>query len=123
MTSTLGPYSPVRRVGPVIVTSGQLGTVPGPDGKPVLVDGGLIAELGQALTNLSDVLQTVGATLQDVVKATLFVTDLTEFAKVNEVWTEMFGDNRPARSAIGVAALPLGASAEVEAWAWIGARD
>ncbi len=117
MSRPIGPYTPVRRAGEWVVTSGQLGTRPGPEGTPVLVEGGTLAQLGQALENLAAVLATEGASLDDVTKATLFLTDLDEFAAVNEVWVAAFGEHRPARSAIGVAALPLGARVEVEAWA------
>lgn len=77
-----------------------------------------MAELRQALANLADVLSTEGAGLGDVVKATLFLVDMAELGLVNQVWSEVFGDDRPTRSAVGVAALPLGARVEVEAWAW-----
>lgn len=113
----MGPYSPAVRAGAWVVTSGQLGTVPGPDGAPVLVEGGMPAQIRQALANLSAVLAAEGAGLGDVVKATVFLVDMSDFGAVNEAWTEAFGGHRPARSAVGVAALPLGARVEVEAWA------
>jgi 2-iminobutanoate/2-iminopropanoate deaminase len=113
----VGPYAPVRRAGDWVVTSGQVGGRPGPDGSPALVDGGTVAELRQALANLAEVLAAEGATLADVVKTTLFLVDMSELGAVNEVWTEVFGSHRPARSAVAVAALPLGARVEVEAWA------
>jgi 2-iminobutanoate/2-iminopropanoate deaminase len=100
-----------------VVTSGQLGLAPGPGGAPALVEGGTAAELRQALANLASVLAEEGATLADVVKTTLFVLDMGEFALVNDIWCEVFGDPRPTRSAVAVAALPLGARVEVEAWA------
>jgi len=117
VSRAVGPYAPVRRAGDWVVTSGQVGVQPGPDGSPALVDGGTMAELRQALANLAEVLGAEGATLDDVVKTTLFLVDMTEFGAVNEVWTEVFGSHRPARSAVAVAALPLGARVEVEAWA------
>lgn len=110
----VGPYSPVVRVGKWLVTSGQLGTIPGPDGAPQLVEGGTGAQLAKALENLSAVLATEGATLADVVKATVFLVDMGEFAVVNERWIEAFGNHRPARSAVGVAALPRGGAVEIE---------
>jgi 2-iminobutanoate/2-iminopropanoate deaminase len=114
----VGPYSPVLRAGDWVVSSGQLGSVPGPDGAPTLVDGGTTAQLRQALANLTSVLGSEGATLSDVVKTTLFLVDMADFVAVNEVWVEVFGEHRPTRSAIAVAALPLGARVEVEAWAF-----
>jgi 2-iminobutanoate/2-iminopropanoate deaminase len=116
----VGPYSPVRAAGDWVVTSGQLGVTPGPDGSPVLVGGGTAGQLRQALANLAGVLESAGASLSQVVKATLFLTDMADFAAANEVWVETFSDPRPARSAIGVVTLPLGAAVEVEAWAWVG---
>lgn len=113
----VGPYSPVLRSGDWVVTSGQIGVAPGPDGAPAVVPGGTVAELRQALDNLAAVLATEGAGLGDVVKTTLFLVDMAEFADVNAVWVAVFGDHRPTRSAVGVAALPLGARVEVEAWA------
>jgi 2-iminobutanoate/2-iminopropanoate deaminase len=118
MTRPVGPYSPVRRAGDWVITSGQLGLAPGPDGTPALVEGGTAAQLGRALANLASVLAEEGASLAHVVKATLFLVDMDDFAAANEVWIAAFGDNRPTRSAVGVAALPLGARAEVEAWAY-----
>lgn len=113
----VGPYSPVLRSGDWVVTSGQIGVAAGPDGTPAVVPGGTVAELRQALDNLSAVLAGEGATLGDVVKTTLFLVDMADFADVNAVWVAAFGDHRPTRSAVAVAALPLGARVEVEAWA------
>jgi len=118
----VGPYSPVLAAGGWVVTSGQIGLATGPDGQPALVAGGTLAELRQALANLASVLASAGATLDDVVKTTLFLVDMGEFAAVNAVWVEVFDQHRPTRSAIGVAALPLGARVEVEAWAHVPGR-
>jgi 2-iminobutanoate/2-iminopropanoate deaminase len=115
----VGPYAPARRAGDWVVTSGQLGVTPGADGLPALVSGGTAAELRQALANLSAVLVPEGADLSHVVKATLFLVDMDDYPAVNEVWAEAFGDPRPARSAVAVAALPLGARVEVEVWAHV----
>ncbi len=114
----IGPYRPVLRAGDWVITSGQLGAAPGPDGTPVVVPGGTVAELRRALENVVAVLATEGATLDDVVKTTLFLVDMADFADVNAVWIETFGRHRPTRSAVAVAALPLGARVEVEAWAY-----
>jgi 2-iminobutanoate/2-iminopropanoate deaminase len=103
-----------------VITSGQLGTVTGDDGLPHLVEGGTVAELRQALANLSDVLVEEGATQSDVVKATIFVTDIDDYLAVNAVWREFYTDLPPCRSLVAVSALPLGARVEVEAWAHIG---
>jgi 2-iminobutanoate/2-iminopropanoate deaminase len=108
----------VRRVGDWVITSGQVGLARDGDGKAGLVPGGTVAQLRQALRNLAEVLAVEGATLPDVVKTTLYLVDMSEFASVNEVWVEFFTDNRPTRSAVAVAALPIGARVEVEAWAY-----
>ena len=118
MSPAIGPYSPVRRVGDWVVTSGQIGLSTDDSGAPTLVSGGTVAELRQALQNVAEVLAIEGATLADVVKTTLYLVDMGDFTAVNEAWVEHFSENRPTRSAVAVAALPLGARAEVEAWAY-----
>jgi 2-iminobutanoate/2-iminopropanoate deaminase len=117
MTTPVGPYTPIVRAGEWLVVSGQVGIR---DGK--LVSGGLESELRQAVANLSGLLESAGATLADVVKTTVFLRHLgSDYPKMNDVYIELFGAHRPARSAVGVADLPLGALVEVEAWAHLGA--
>jgi len=122
VSPAVGPYSPVQRAGEWVVTSGQIGTILGDDGAPKLVEGGTIAEFRQAMANLVDVLASEGASLTDVKKTTLFLSSIDDFAAVNEVWVELFGDHRPTRSAVAVAALPLAAHVEIEAWAYASAK-
>jgi len=111
----VGPYTPIVRAGEWLVVSGQVGIA---DGK--LVTGGLEGELRQAIANLEGLLASEGASLHDVAKTTVFLKHLaTDYARMNEVYIELFGDHRPARSAIGVAELPIGALVEVEAWAHV----
>jgi 2-iminobutanoate/2-iminopropanoate deaminase len=118
MAESVGPYTPIVDAGDWLIVSGQVGIA---DGK--LVPGGTEAELRQAISNLGDVLATKGASLADVVKTTVFLRHLGgDYPRMNEVYMELFGDHRPARSAVGVAELPLGALVEVEAWAYIGPR-
>ncbi len=117
MAAPVGPYSPWRRAGDLVVISGQLGVVTGEDG-PTLVGGGAADQLRQALDNARHVLAQAGVTFDQVVKATLFMLDMKEFAACNEVWVEAFDAPRPTRSAIAVHQLPLGALAEVELWAY-----
>jgi 2-iminobutanoate/2-iminopropanoate deaminase len=105
-------------VGDWVVTSGQVGVATDAEGATALVAGGTVPQLHQALQNLAEVLAIEGATLADVVKTTLFLVDIDDFAAINEVWVEYFSENRPARSAVAVAALPIGARVEVEAWAY-----
>ena len=116
MSTPVGPYSPIVRAGSLVVTSGQLGLLPSETG-PVLVEGGTSAQLRQALANALELLSSEALRIEDVIKATVFLVDMSEFADVNEVWIEFFGNHRPARTAIGVGALPLGASIEIELWA------
>ena len=111
----VGPYTPVVRAGEWLVVSGQVGLA---DGK--LVPGGLEDELRQAIANLRGHLEANGASLTDVVKTTVFLRHMSDYALMNEVYIDEFGDHRPARSAIGVAELPIGALVEVEAWAYTG---
>ena len=82
-----------------------------------LVEGDVTAQAERVLGNVRAVLGDVGGTLADVAKATIFLVDLADFAAVNAVYAEAFGDHRPARSTIQVAALPAGARVEIEGWA------
>ena len=115
MSTPVGPYSPIVRAGDFLICSGQIGIADG-----ALVPGGLIAQFRQAVANAEAVLATEGATLADVVKATVFLIHMDDFGAMNNAYIECFGDNRPARSAVGVAALPLGALVEIELWAYSG---
>ncbi len=97
------------------MASGQLGLA---DGK--MVHGGVAAETRQALANLSALLSEQGASLEQVVKTTVFLRHITDYPAMNDAYVAVFGDHRPARSAVAVAAIPLDALVEVEAWAWVG---
>jgi len=108
----VGPYTPVVRSGDWLICSGQVGLADG-----ALVDGGVEAQTRQALTNLAGLLAGEGAALDDVVKTTVFLADINDYGAVNQVYAEVFAGHRPARSAVAVAGLPLGALVEVEAWA------
>jgi 2-iminobutanoate/2-iminopropanoate deaminase len=112
----LGAYTPIVRAGDWLVVSGQVGM--GDSGH--LVSGGTSAELRRAIANLEAQLGTVGARLDQVVKTTVFLRHMSDFVVMNEVYTDCFGNHRPARSAVGVAELPLGALVEIEAWAYVG---
>lgn len=120
MSAPIGPYRPIVRAGPWLISSGQLGIEPNPDpaAAPVLVAGGVAAQLTQALANGERLLEGEGATRTDVIKTTVFVTDMADFATVNQAYANFFDDHRPARSVIGVVALPLDAQVEVELWAY-----
>jgi len=113
----IGPYSQAVKVGPWVFCSGQLGMDP-ETGQ--LVPGGIEAETRQALTNLQRVLEAAGASLDHVVKVTVFLQDIGDFAKMNEVYSTFFRVPYPARAAVQVAALPKGARVEIEAIAYLG---
>ena len=110
----LGPYSPAVRAGDFLAVSGQTGSVDG-----ALVPGGLDAECRQVLANLRGVLEANGASMADVVKTMVFLTDMADFAAMNALYVAAFDDHRPARSTVQVAGLPLGACVEIEAWAYV----
>jgi 2-iminobutanoate/2-iminopropanoate deaminase len=114
MSTPVGPYTPIVRGGDLLFTAGQIGITA--DG---LVEGGLEPELRQVFINLRSVLSSAGASLADVVKTTVFMADMGDYVKMNEIYVEEFGDHRPARSAVAVAALPLGARIEIEAIATV----
>jgi 2-iminobutanoate/2-iminopropanoate deaminase len=113
MSSPIGPYTPLVRAGQWLVSSGQIGLS---DGR--VVAGGVRDETRQALENLAILLTAEGSGLNQVVKTTVFLRHMRDYPIMNEVWAEMFGDHRPARSAVAVSELPLHALVEVEAWAW-----
>ena len=119
MSTPVGPYTPAVRAGDWLVCSGQLGTVHGDDG-PVLVEGGFEEQARQALSNVSGVLAGRGVGWANVVKTTVFLADIADYAAFNAVYLEVLGKHRPARSVVAVAALPMGARVEVEAWAFVG---
>lgn len=112
MSKPVGPYTPVVRAGGWVVCSGQLGLRDG-----ALVPGGVAAQLTVAIDNLAGLLASQGAALSDVVKTTVFLTDMAHYAEMNDAYATAFGNHRPARSAVAVAGLPLGGLVEIEAWA------
>jgi 2-iminobutanoate/2-iminopropanoate deaminase len=111
-----GPYSPAVRAGGFIYVSGQVPIDPVTN---TPVTGDVKAETRQVLTNVRRILEGCGASLSDVVKCCVFLADVKDFAAMNEVYTEFFGAAKPARTTIGVAALPLpGAKVEIDAVAY-----
>mgnify|MGYP001248671943 FL=1 len=116
----IGPYSVAIKAGPFVFTSGQLGLDPV---SGAIVEGGVEAETRQALTNLSHVLEAAGSSLALVVKTTVFLRDINDFARMNAVYGEFFTQNPPARSAVQVAALPKGGAVEIEAVAHLPSED
>lgn len=116
--AAIGPYSPAIRVGELVFCSGQIPLDPATG---ALVEGDITAQTNQSMRNLSAVLEAAGANLDKIVKTTIFLVDLAEFAKVNEAYGKFFMGTPPARSTVQVCALPKGARVEVEAIAHLGA--
>ncbi len=109
--AAIGPYSQAIRSGDFIFASGQGGLDP-VSGKRV--EGGVAAQAEQVMRNLAAVLEAAGANLACVVKTTIFLRHIKDFATVNEVYARYIGDPKPARSTIAAAALPMGALVEIE---------
>ena len=108
----IGPYSAGVRAGPFIYTAGQIGIDPATGD---LVPGGIEAETHQALTNVKNILEAAGASMDRVVKTTVFLGEMLDFARMNAVYAKFFTAAPPARSTVAVAGLPKGASVEIEA--------
>jgi 2-iminobutanoate/2-iminopropanoate deaminase len=113
----IGPYSLGIRSQGFIFASGTIGIDP-KTGK--MVPGGVEAETRQALLNLGNILESGGSALSQVVKTTVFLLDMAQFARMNQVYAEFFPEDPPARSTVQVVALPGGAQVEVEAIAAVG---
>ena len=109
--SAIGPYSQGMIVGDLVFTSGQIPLNP--------ESGELVTEISKAtvqvMANLSAILEAAGSSLEKVIKTTIFLQDLNDFEKVNEIYGDYFKDNLPARSCVQVAKLPKGAIIEIEA--------
>lgn len=112
----IGPYSQAIRAGNLLFTAGQIALTP--EGTLVADDAG--AQARQAITNLEAVLVAGGASLDSVVKTTIFLKDMNDFEAVNRVYAEYFGGSAPARSTVQVARLPKDALVEIEAIAIVG---
>ena len=108
----IGPYSQGINYNNLVFTSGQIPIDPITNS---LIKGDLKKEVMQILTNLDTILRKGGSSLQDIIKLTVFLVDLTKFSELNKVFELYFKDNLPARSVVGVSALPLGANVEIEA--------
>jgi len=110
--AAVGPYSQAVRVGDLVFTAGQVALDPA-TGK--LVEGGIEEQTRQVLQNLAAVLEAAGSSLDRVVKTTVFLKDMGDFAAMNAVYAEFFPTDPPARSTVEVSALALGALVEIEA--------
>jgi 2-iminobutanoate/2-iminopropanoate deaminase len=112
----VGPYSQAVRTAGLVFSSGQLGLIPG---TKEFAGPDVEAQTRQALQNLQAVLQAAGSCLEHVVKTTVFLADMAEFATMNGIYSQFFPQEPPARSAVQAAALPLGARVEIEAVALV----
>lgn len=107
----IGPYSQAIHIGNLVYTAGQVGLDPA---TMELVPGGIEEQTRQTLKNLTNVLETAGVSTSNVVKTTVFLRDMNDFAKMNAIYAEVFGENPPARTTVAVAGLPKGALVEIE---------
>ncbi len=113
----IGPYSQAIRTETMIYTAGQTGLDPATG---ELVAGGVEAQTRQVLTNLKHVIEAAGSSVGNVIKTTVFLTDMSDFPKMNAIYAEFFGENPPARSTVAVAGLPKGGVVEIEAVVLVG---
>ncbi|MBQ4387823.1 MAG: RidA family protein [Prevotella sp.] len=109
--AAIGPYSQAIQVGNLVYTSGQIPIDPATG---MFVDGGIKEQTRQSLTNVRAILEEVGLTMNNVVKTTVFMADMSDFADMNSVYAEFFTEPYPARSAVAVKTLPKGALVEIE---------
>ena len=107
----IGPYEQALKVDGWVFTSGQIPLDPK---RGSMVEGGIGAQTRQVLDNLRAVLEAAGSSMSRVVKTTVYMTNLADFQKMNEVYAEYFPQDKPARSTVGVAALPRGAMIEID---------
>ena len=114
--AAVGPYSQAVKIGKLVYTAGQIALYPATG---QMVEGDVQAQTEQALQNLRAVLKASGSSLKNVVKTTVFLQDMGDFKAMNEVYGRYFDKKPPARSAVQVAALPLGAQVEIEAVALV----
>jgi 2-iminobutanoate/2-iminopropanoate deaminase len=112
----IGPYSQAIRTDSMIFAAGQTGIDPATGD---LIPGGVEEQTRQVLTNLRNVVEAAGSSFKYVVKTTVFLRDMNDFAKMNAIYAEYFGENPPARSTIAVAGLPKNGLVEIEAIALI----
>ncbi|MAW61112.1 MAG: deaminase [Planctomycetes bacterium] len=108
--AAIGPYSQAVAAQGFLYTSGQVALTPAGD----FVQGSAVEEAHQVFANLDALLAAAGCQRADVVRATVYLTDLGEFAAINEVYAAYFGEHRPARACVQVAALPKGAQVEID---------
>ena len=109
--AAIGPYSQAVKAGNLLFVSGQVPFVPE---TMEIVEGDVKAQARQSLSNVEAILKEAGADFSNVVKSTVFISDMNEFAQINEVYSEFFGENKPARACVEVARLPRDVKVEIE---------
>ena len=109
--AAIGPYSQAIKVGNLVYTSGQIPINPATGN---FVEGGIKEQTRQSLTNIKAILEETGLSMNNVVKTTVFLVDMNDFADMNSVYAEFFSEPYPARSAVAVKTLPKGALVEIE---------
>ncbi len=109
--AAIGPYSQAAIVGDLVFTAGQVALDPIAG---TVIEGGIEAQTARVLENLAAVLAAAGSSLSQVVKTTVFLTDMADFPAMNQVYAQEFGDHKPARATVAVAGLPLGVRVEIE---------
>ena len=109
--AAIGPYSQAMKVNGMVYTSGQIALTPAGE----LIENDVEKQTRQVLTNLSNVLEEAGSSLNKVVKTTIFLDSMDDFLKVNEIYAEFFGEHKPARSTVAVQTLPKNVLVEIEA--------
>ncbi len=115
--SAIGPYSQATAVNGMVYTSGQIALLP--NGSDKLLTADVATQTKQVLTNLREVLEASGSSLQNVIKTTIFIADMDDFAVINEIYESFFDAHKPARSTVAVKTLPKNALVEVDAVAII----
>jgi len=110
--AAIGPYSQALKVGEMVFVSGQIPIDPATGD---IVQGDIKAQTRQVLTNLNAVLAAAGSSLERTVKTTVYITNMDEFSQVNEVYSEFFKDQPPARACVEVSRLPKGVAVEIDA--------
>jgi len=109
--SAIGPYSQAVVVNGMVYTSGQIALTP----EGAMLEDDVVVQTKQVLKNLTAVLEEAGSSLQNVVKTTIFIADMDDFATINEIYEEAFGSHKPARSTVAVKTLPKNALVEIDA--------
>lgn len=113
--AAIGPYNQAIQAGKTLYVSGQIPLIPG---SMELVTSGVTDETHQVLKNVGAILENAGYSFNDVVKASIFISDMSDFATINEVYAQYFTDNQPARECVAVKTLPKNVNVEISVIAW-----